>query len=267
MSLRVLAREPRVWLTASFGIAVFVTALSDIPEVVPGGHIAGIVLSQLAFSYVGAYVFNKVVVELPRADALRGYYIAAEPNLSRMMAMPPTLLQAFIFGDYDHPLAETATESEIRASIDRSFAHTPNRRVIDALVDSVRFFDQYYSGLLPLFSLFEPNVSRAIASLQSAPVFRSIKNLQDRPDLTRHETVRDRLAWELHDIQTRNAELKSAVSHSPHYPASSDPGRDSDLRRRFSDREARRRPGSSATVARTVAKIRRARPAGSYSAD
>jgi len=43
-----------------------VTALSDIDEVVPWGHELGIGVSQLAFAFVGAYIFNWLIVERPR---------------------------------------------------------------------------------------------------------------------------------------------------------------------------------------------------------
>ncbi len=52
--------------------ALSVSVLSDIDEVVPWGHELGIAISQLGFAYIGAYAFNWLVVERPRAKALKG---------------------------------------------------------------------------------------------------------------------------------------------------------------------------------------------------
>src|SRR4051794_22912091 len=76
-------------LLAVAGIAALaVTVLSDIDEVVPWGHELGIGVSQLCFAYVGAYIFNWLIVERPRARALRGYYAAARDLLVDFASMP-----------------------------------------------------------------------------------------------------------------------------------------------------------------------------------
>lgn len=64
-------RVPQVRLGIASVLAVLVTVLSDIDGQVPFGHELGIGVSQLAFAYVGAYIFNWRIVERPRVVAVR----------------------------------------------------------------------------------------------------------------------------------------------------------------------------------------------------
>jgi hypothetical protein len=73
--------------------AVSGTALSDIDEWWCPGHEIGIGVSQLSFAYIGAYIFNWLIVERPRAKALRGYYAAAWSKLVSIAAYPRDLVR------------------------------------------------------------------------------------------------------------------------------------------------------------------------------
>jgi hypothetical protein len=48
-----------------------VTALSDVEELVPFGHELGIGASGLGFAYVTGWIFNWLVIEQPRRQALQ----------------------------------------------------------------------------------------------------------------------------------------------------------------------------------------------------
>lgn len=64
----------RLWLWLALLISVSVTALDEIPEKVTFGHEVGLLLGGLAYAYLGAWIFNWVIVVRPRAQQLRDIY-------------------------------------------------------------------------------------------------------------------------------------------------------------------------------------------------
>jgi hypothetical protein len=63
------------WLLAiASATAISVTGLQRIPEAFPGGYQVGVFVSSVGFAYVGAWVFNWVIIERPRAQQLRDIY-------------------------------------------------------------------------------------------------------------------------------------------------------------------------------------------------
>jgi hypothetical protein len=63
-------------------VAIAVTALQRIPEVFAGGYEVGVFVAALAFAYVGAWIFNWVIIERPRTAQLRDIYRVSWPALS-----------------------------------------------------------------------------------------------------------------------------------------------------------------------------------------
>jgi hypothetical protein len=64
----------KLWLALATTTAVVITALGDVPEKVPFGHELGIFVSAFAYAYVGAWIFNWVIVTRPRSAQLRDIY-------------------------------------------------------------------------------------------------------------------------------------------------------------------------------------------------
>jgi hypothetical protein len=62
---------PQQWLVPAVLSAATVTALSDVEELVPFGHELGIGASGLGFAYVTGWIFNWLVIEQPRRQALQ----------------------------------------------------------------------------------------------------------------------------------------------------------------------------------------------------
>ncbi|MCH9729622.1 MAG: hypothetical protein K0U84_08110 [Actinomycetia bacterium] len=69
-------------LTAAFAAVAGVAWLQNIPERWPFGYEVGIIISAVAYAYIGAWIFNWVIVSRPRAKLLRDIYQLAWPMLS-----------------------------------------------------------------------------------------------------------------------------------------------------------------------------------------
>ncbi len=168
-----------------------VTVLSDIDELVPWGHELGIGVSQLAFAYVGAYIFNWLVVERPRAAALRGYYAAAWNNLM-FLVRQPVVLVPLLYGfagmvdpPPENPDPETLLEVVARIpwedldeiSNSKEGAESGARFMFQAVIEQYR---QAYESVAPIANFLEPQVAVAIANLHASPIHQYLARFAQR---------------------------------------------------------------------------------------
>lgn len=72
----------RTLLATASITAIAVTCLQRIHEIIPFGYEVGVFVAAVAFAYVGAWVFNWVIIERPRARRLGDIYRIAWPALS-----------------------------------------------------------------------------------------------------------------------------------------------------------------------------------------
>jgi hypothetical protein len=105
-------------------VAGTVTALEDVPEIVPWGHPLGTALSWVAYAYVGAWIFNWVIITRPRDEHLRAIYRVAWPALSRVAKDGWYLVRDIAY--MADPESTTQPEdADIRAILNRINANAP----------------------------------------------------------------------------------------------------------------------------------------------
>ncbi|SES67225.1 hypothetical protein SAMN04488546_0056 [Geodermatophilus poikilotrophus] len=198
--------------------ALTVTTLSDIDEVVPWGQELGIGVSELAFAYVGAYIFNWLIVERPRAKALQGYYVAAGTELEELVYSPVQIVQhLFLICNpaIDAPTSTSADNLERLlssvnwAEMDKQGMHP--EKFLGYIVES---YKSAYQSLAPILNNFEPPVSVAIAQLNAQEIHRILKYLFDHPSAASMGNMQDIFVDALVRYQRAGLRLAQALEES-----------------------------------------------------
>lgn len=98
------------------------TFLLDVPEVFPAGAELGEVIYQLGFAYLGAWIFHKVVVEVPRRRQQKRAYRAIGPQILRMSTVGQYILDELCKQAKERPPESPTSEnlSPILAKINPS---------------------------------------------------------------------------------------------------------------------------------------------------
>jgi hypothetical protein len=163
---------PEVLLILTGIAAGAVTVLSDVNETVPWGHEFGIGVSQLAFAYVGAYIFNWLIVERPRAQALRGYYRAAWPYLSNL-SHNPTMLILRLQELADEKRRVVPDDQDV-LGLTESVGMIPWARLDEERPRAMRVFSSLiskhrdsYESLIPILNNFDPSVAVSVSALNT----------------------------------------------------------------------------------------------------
>ena len=205
--------------------AVAVTALSDIPEVVPWGHELGVGVSSLALAYVGGYIFNWLIVERPRARALRGFYLAANASLSSIANMPSNTMGAlYMLAEHPHvsiPLPpDDFTQDDVRRWVLQIEWNPFSTVYKNSLLELAEVRRLAHESLMPLLGFFEPEVSAAIARTSAAArVHLELAEMLNHPDSIVMSAWRERLALHLYWYHQAGASLKMALSQSEYTPS------------------------------------------------
>ncbi len=141
--------------------AVTVSLLTGIPERVVLGQEVGIVVSQVGFAYVGAWIFDLVVNELPRRQSYRNAYAATWGDLSQVANNGEMLVgdlefmagikQEEILASYKKSLSNLGrTCSKIESG--DIVAHGRLLNAGETIRERVAVHDKHYGRLMPYFS-------------------------------------------------------------------------------------------------------------------
>jgi hypothetical protein len=217
-------RLPKLLLWPALLLAFTVTALSDVDEQFFGGHEIGIFVSQLAFAYIGAYFFNWLIVERPRERSLRGHYDAAWTDIVQL-AKTPSAMSSFILtvsGRESKSENQAATQEELIVALEGMDWDALDREgLIDPVNNLMKWEEshrEHYTALIPFLGIFEPDVSVAIAHMNSARIHGYLEQMQrDRQWLTARPYAR-LLSGRLVDYQERGAQLAEALLSSQFTP-------------------------------------------------
>ncbi len=207
-------------LLIPFGLgAIIVTLLSDVDEIFDLGEESGILVSEICFAYVGAYVFNRLIVERPKAQAIRGYYRAAWSDFMELALGPSDIVGTFTTFAAPHERIERGvgfTElKEILSSTPWQTLGQAPLNLVASIVDKQRLA---YDRLVPLLNNFEPEVSVAMAALNASAALTYIQQIRDSPDMMSVEGVPAHLAVQLVDYQMHGRRLAEALERSRYIP-------------------------------------------------
>ena len=217
-------RAPKSWLYVALILAITITTLSDIEEAFCfgescAGHELGTFFSELAFAFVGAYIFNWLIVERPKAKALKGYYAAAKDNLRGMALLPSDMVRQFCFlartEDQGFDGADQDTLEEILGSIDwatesqRSDLATVFKRLL-------RRHEKRYEALVPLLNQFDPAVSVAIANVHAEGITSYLEIFAASPMALDNAAMQQFVAESLVDYQQAGRRLGRTLLEAKH---------------------------------------------------
>jgi hypothetical protein len=200
-----------------------VTVLSDLDEKVPWGHELGIGVAQLAFAYVGAYIFNWLIVERPRAKAkaLEGYYRAAWNDLTSMASTPAGMVMvlAMLAGSAEMPKHGASKEQLLRI-LSRGPWTSPQEHtgITSALRQSMATDAALYSRLLPLLGQFDPSVSVAIAAMNPAALNNWLNIAASAPSMLAGKAMQGLIAQGVAEHQEAGRRLANALAEAKHAP-------------------------------------------------
>jgi hypothetical protein len=159
---------PEALLIPAGASALTVTALSDIDEVAPWGHEFGIGVSQLAFAYIGAYIFHRLIVVRPRERQMRQYYEASQGLLFGFALFPQHSVSVIFDVQYDSPNMLDGGSTEALQPLFASLRKLPAEYVERTLSGLYEAHEAQYAGLAPLLGFFDPEVSVKVAALHAA---------------------------------------------------------------------------------------------------
>ncbi len=195
------------------------TALTNVPECVPFGQELGLGVMGVGYSYIAAYIFNWLVVERPKAKALKGYYAAAKDNLRGMALLPSDMVRQFCFlartEDQGFDGADQDTLEEILGSIDwptesqKSDLATVFKRLL-------RRHEKRYEALVPLLNQFDPAVSVAITSMHAEGITSYLEILAVRPLDLDNAAMQRFVAESLVDYQQAGRRLGRILLEAKH---------------------------------------------------
>ncbi len=203
-----------------------ITALSDIEESIGlwgfyPGHEVGTFLSELAFAFLGAYIFNWIIVEVPKERALRGYYKAAWNSLDDL-ARTPAHMVAHVLALTGPAVARyDVSEEEIHKSLreaDWDLLARENVDIQGRLAGMESRFQEKYRGLVPILNSFEPAVSVAIADLAAARIHDYVPGVIQNKDLKTLPHLQRLLARRLHEYLESSRVMLKALEESKYTP-------------------------------------------------
>jgi hypothetical protein len=230
-------RIPEAFLVLSGVAVVVVTGLSDVPEIVPWGHELGILVSTLGWAFVGGYAVNQLLVDRPKAQALRGWYSATQDGLTHMALLPQralTVLLAQVAPDSLSPLHGISKDElvEVLSSVDWSI-ETNILKLQRVTQINMADRDRAYELLKPLLGHFEPAVAVRIVALYAEVAPRIMQSYADRRDISAASGTIEHFAEMLVDYQLAGQRLVEAIVADRYMPLMAKQIRDGDTYERL----------------------------------
>ncbi|OCB34278.1 hypothetical protein A5676_02440 [Mycobacterium malmoense] len=185
----------RLLFWAAIAVAFTVTALQEIPEKFRGGHAIGVVVAAVAYAYVGAWIFNWVIVRRPRAKQLREIYRLVWPALS-FVAMDGDFLVRDLIFIADPDLRVKPADANIRELTEKINAnapppHTMGNKAVDLIRQRIENRNAQLASVSSLLSLVEHEVLLRLAEVNACgliayPLVNYWEHLGLEPAMARH---------------------------------------------------------------------------------
>jgi len=197
------------------------TALTNVPEVVSFGQELGLGVMGIGYSHTAAYIFNWLVVERPRAMALRGYYLASWVHLVELANVPVKMIDlVYGLGPLDR-VARHADDATDQLSLKAQLAATDYEELAKKDLEHPRFIarilqdqQEAYEKLAPIINIFEPRVAVAITALHGHGIHRRLDQLLRHPGMLRSEPKQQHFAQALANFYQAGRLLAVALSES-----------------------------------------------------
>ena len=198
VAIKAIRLVKNVLLVVCVIVALAVSLLSDIPEVIPPGREIGIVLSQIAFAYIGAFIFDLVINELPRREKFRKVYAATWDDLSQIANNGDALLVDLQF------IADVKTDE--RWPLNRSEQHIKDvctkiefGDILEAQQVNVAklarqradVHELHYKRIAPYVLAYESDVVAALGEINGSYFFYFVGSLPEERIEAWHSVERD----------------------------------------------------------------------------
>ncbi len=211
---------PEAFLVPAGIAAGTVSLLSDVEEWYGLGEETGIIVSQVSFAYVGAYLFNLLIVERPKRKALEGYYEAARGSLLSLALNPAHMVNMLSFhADVDSRPQYGATLEQLEDIISKiDWAKMPKADARILFKGLLSGHEKAYERVVGLLNQFEPAVSVSIAEMHAEQISGLLSALASFPETLKGWPMRSEFAQVLFSYQQAGQRLGRALLESRRMP-------------------------------------------------
>ncbi len=197
------------------------TALTNVPEVLPFGQELGLGVMGVGYSYIAAYIFNWLIVERPKAQALKDHYDATRQeliNLAREPAGIGLLLTMTTEDSSADLLADGATRQHIEDALSRvDWTSDPFfAEIAETFDDLIKRQQKLHDALAPFLHHFDAKVSAAIGAMNSEGIRNVMRVIADHPDTITQSYIHQVLADSLVSYQRAGRRLGLALIEAKH---------------------------------------------------